>query len=72
MQNGFGAMIATDFCVTAYCNNGYWVITSCEVGKKAAKAYGKNFATIFAVIMIGSIVFGLAITFLLNFIFKAL
>ena len=68
-QNGFGAMIATDFRVTAYCNNGYWVITSCEVGKKAATAYAKSFAKNYAIISICVVALGLVGTFFLFFIF---
>lgn len=65
-QNSYGAMIATDFAVTARFSNGTWTILKTSIGVKAAKNFAKSFASNYIAISVFSIVMGLLLYFLIT------
>ncbi len=67
-QNSYGAMIATDFSVTATYNNGKWNILSNKIGVKNAKNYAKNFTANYIAITIICAVMGLLLYFVIQLV----
>ena len=58
-QNGYGAMISTDFSVNATLNHGHWEIRNTILGVKNAKNYAKKFIVRFLIILIFTVLAGL-------------
>lgn len=65
-QNGYGALIATDFSANVTCQNGQWIVLNTKVGAKVAKTYAKTFAQNYVVIMILTIIGGAFLYFLIT------
>ncbi len=58
-QNGYGAMISTDFSANATLNHGHWEIRNTILGAKNAKNHAKNFIVRFIIISIFTALAGL-------------
>lgn len=58
-QNGYGAMISTDFSANATLNHGHWEIRNIILGTKKAKNFAKNFIVWFIILSIFTTLAGL-------------
>lgn len=67
-QNSYGAMIGTDFTVTARFQDGGWVLSKPVIGVKNAKKNAKAFASNYLIISIFVAAMGLLGYFLLSVI----
>ena len=67
-QNGYGALIATDFSATVAFNGTQWIVINISVGQRFARNYAKNFAVNYIVISIFVAVMGILGYFILSMV----